>query len=86
MHTSASHGFGGRMLHSSSCFPKFAPWLMISTIVKAAWVLGSTLESGDICDREVGRCGREIALARVKAYTDDVVDGIKHTRSVSNSC
>lgn len=49
-------------------------------------MLGSALESCDICDLKVGRSGREIALARVKAYTDDVVDGIKHTRSVSNSC
>jgi hypothetical protein len=31
--SSASHGFDGR-LHSSSCFPKFAAWLIISTIVR----------------------------------------------------
>ena len=43
---------------------------------------GPAFESYILFNLKVARCGRKIALARVKPYTDDVLDGLKHPTSI----
>ena len=66
--SSASHGFDGR-LHSSSCFPKFAAWLMRTPTAKARSPdsrLGSSCESAPELSRSSADCaGEYVALEEI---------------------